>query len=544
MDRAFLDNMQTIFIVESINYKNNGITESVMRKIKFIEDAWGYRPILLTANYNAHLSLWEYFFSEGGQSETQTRLNMGTRVFGVFDYFQDCYPYNPSYNILEHPKRGNPDLQYREIVKNVFEVYDDGRLLRREHFTAAGERLQLIEIVDGDFKVSKSFLYDYMGYANKVILWDKEKPGFHPMEFFYSPDQKLRIQAEYRYIEDPEKSAFLSNRIYKDKNELIQYTMFDDGGSVTHVLDSHEKLIALCLDGLTSNPDKAYFICDECALYSGASTLLNKKNVASGVVMHNKFLNNSYDLKSEPQPFYKYVCENRRKFDGIVILTKQETNDFANKYEYSKRLFTIGHPYPFPIQRREFEERDHKRAVTISRLDPFKRLDLMAEIFAEVLKEIPDATLDIYGFGSQQKKLEDRIAELGIGESVRFKGFTNKAAEEMSKAACFLMTSEVEGLPLTLLESVSNGCPVFAFDIKYGPAAIVRDRVTGYLFKDKDKRAYARTLINYFKDMDMQRRMSGNCYDAAPDLGVEAFLEKWLALSRAMYDEIQKRGGV
>jgi glycosyltransferase involved in cell wall biosynthesis len=271
---------------------------------------------------------------------------------------------------------------------------------------------------------------------------------------------------------------------------------------------------------------------------------LTKKNIANATVIHSKFLEDAYNLKSPPQPFYKFVCENRKAYDGIAILTKQEAADFLGKYGPQKNIYVIGHPYPFPVEPVEFSTRDHKKAVAVARFDPVKRLDLMVEIFALVLKEVPDATLEIYGFGNEEKKIKEKIAALGAGENIKLMGFTNQAAKIMSEAACYLMTSNIEGLPLTLLEASSNGAPNFAFDIKYGPAAIIKPGVTGYLFKEGDKKGYARALIKFFKDPGIQRRMVDNCYDNAPSLGVAAFLEKWLAFTRVLYDKIvQKDGG-
>jgi len=101
--RDALHNAQMIFVVEDLKLKNNGIVESVMRKIKFIQDAWGIEPILLTAAHNISLSLLEIHFGEE-QTEGQTRFNEGTRVFSVFDYFQNSYPYRKGYDIQKRPK--------------------------------------------------------------------------------------------------------------------------------------------------------------------------------------------------------------------------------------------------------------------------------------------------------------------------------------------------------------------------------------------------------------------------------------------------------
>jgi glycosyltransferase involved in cell wall biosynthesis len=76
---------------------------------------------------------------------------------------------------------------------------------------------------------------------------------------------------------------------------------------------------------------------------------------------------------------------------------------------------------------------------------------------------------------------------------------------------------------------------VLSYDLKYGPASVVKNNVTGFLFKLDDKRAFARSLIKFFKDIDMQKRMSNNCYEDAPRFGVDVFLEKWWALIEMLY---------
>ena len=43
------------------------------------------------------------------------------------------------------------------------------------------------------------------------------------------------------------------------------------------------------------------------------------------------------------------------------------------------------------------------------------------------------------------------------------------------------MTSSFEGYPLSTLESMSRGCPVVSYDIKYGPREQITDGVDGFL---------------------------------------------------------------
>jgi poly(glycerol-phosphate) alpha-glucosyltransferase len=93
------------------------------------------------------------------------------------------------------------------------------------------------------------------------------------------------------------------------------------------------------------------------------------------------------------------------------------------------------------------------------------------------------------------------------------------------------MTSFAEGFGLGVSESVCNGCPAMAFDIKYGPSDIIKDGETGFLIPRFDKNLYASKLTELLKDVELQRTMSENCYADAERFGTEAFLESWRGMT-------------
>ena len=48
----------------------------------------------------------------------------------------------------------------------------------------------------------------------------------------------------------------------------------------------------------------------------------------------------------------------------------------------------------------------------------------------------------------------------------------------------FVMTSQMEGLPMVLLEAKSWGLPLVSFDIMTGPSDIIQDGINGYLIEE------------------------------------------------------------
>ncbi|MDR1560601.1 MAG: hypothetical protein LBS84_13105, partial [Clostridiales bacterium] len=100
MDSRLLDKIETIFLVDNLHVMHNGIIASVIRKMRFMEDEWGYRPLLLVGNYNIELQRMNIMLKYGGYKSDQTQFNESARVLSVYDHFQRSY--TPEVNETEY----------------------------------------------------------------------------------------------------------------------------------------------------------------------------------------------------------------------------------------------------------------------------------------------------------------------------------------------------------------------------------------------------------------------------------------------------------
>ena len=69
------------------------------------------------------------------------------------------------------------------------------------------------------------------------------------------------------------------------------------------------------------------------------------------------------------------------------------------------------------------------------------------------------------------------------------RGFLSQLDQEYSDAYLSLITSNMEGFSLALLESLSHGVPVISYDIKYGPSELISPDINGYLIPKNDEDA-------------------------------------------------------
>lgn len=132
------------------------------------------------------------------------------------------------------------------------------------------------------------------------------------------------------------------------------------------------------------------------------------------------------------------------------------------------------------------------RAGTIARLVPVKDLDLLLEVVALIVRDIPALRVAIVGKGPELASLQARSAALELERVVTFPGLVKPGAEAVHEFDVYLLTSISEGVPMSVLEAMAAGIPVVATDVG-GVSEAVEDGVTGYLVaRGGDRGALAR----------------------------------------------------
>lgn len=95
-----------------------------------------------------------------------------------------------------------------------------------------------------------------------------------------------------------------------------------------------------------------------------------------------------------------------------------------------------------------------RRLVATQQLNPDKGHETLLRALAAI--DLP-FELDVAGTGSHEAYLKDLAASLGIADRIRWHGFTTGVSEMLKRADVFLLASQSEGLPNTLLEALAQG---------------------------------------------------------------------------------------
>lgn len=131
--------------------------------------------------------------------------------------------------------------------------------------------------------------------------------------------------------------------------------------------------------------------------------------------------------------------------------------------------------------------------VTVGRMVPFKRQDLLLEAIAALREELPRLRCVIVGDGPERSRLERRAAELGVADLLRLPGHRDDVPDLLAAADVFALPSPAEHFGRVVIEAMAVGVPVVAAAAA-GPAEILEDGITGVLVTPGSSRSLARAL--------------------------------------------------
>lgn len=148
------------------------------------------------------------------------------------------------------------------------------------------------------------------------------------------------------------------------------------------------------------------------------------------------------------------------------------------------------------------------RLLSVRNLEPIYRIDNTLRAYALLKKEVPDATLTIAGYGSQEAALKTLVAEQQL-QDVSFVGRVEpeQIAALYERSDIFINSSVVDNQPVSILEAFAAGLPVISTptgDIAY----MIRDTQNGLLVPQEQPDAIAAAVRSLLAQPDVALKMA------------------------------------
>ena len=168
------------------------------------------------------------------------------------------------------------------------------------------------------------------------------------------------------------------------------------------------------------------------------------------------------------------------------------------------------------------------RIVSVSRLNKQKNIPLLLSAFEEFSRNHPQYTLEIFGEGDLEETIRKEIQELALDEKVILKGFCKDVHEKIRNAAMFVMTSDYEGMPNALLESMALGLPCISTDCPCGgPRMLIKSKWNGLLIPVGDREELYGAMCHLADDSESASEMGRNAQNVREMANLYKIISEW-----------------
>ena len=268
---------------------------------------------------------------------------------------------------------------------------------------------------------------------------------------------------------------------------------------------------------MVSNRDIASYI----VMMPATSFLLTslKNNTQSKIIVSERNNPGSYELISRLMMRYA-----TKKCDGLVV----QTEEIGKWHSGVKNKVVIPNAVNKDIV---FPKRTcvEKKIVAVGKLKKQKNYPMLIEGFSVFSEKHPDYSLEIYGQGCEEKTIKKLIHKYNLGGRVRLNGYTDKVLEHIVNAACFVMTSNYEGISNALIEAMSMGLPCVATDCDGGGAReLITDAENGFLIQKNSVKDLVSALEKIVSDETVARNISRNAKDGMHKYDYDVIYGRWL----------------
>jgi len=239
-------------------------------------------------------------------------------------------------------------------------------------------------------------------------------------------------------------------------------------------------------------------------------------------------------IHTDAPMFYDAVSPYTGCMDAVVGISTRITEQLAAMSGFvnvAKFCLLHGVKIPPVAERRETDERPLRILYFGRIMNPQKRVYLFPKILADLKQAGIPFQWRIVGEGNQRGELERQMVSENPRQQVTFSGSVPNAqvAAILDQHDIFLLASDAEGLPISLLEAMAHGVVPVVSDLASGIREVV-DASNGMLVPVQDLSGYARAIVHLHEHRDeLAAKSAAARVRVQSNFSVAAMTDRWLA---------------
>lgn len=253
------------------------------------------------------------------------------------------------------------------------------------------------------------------------------------------------------------------------------------------------------------NPDIIFSVQSHTNIIVILSKIISRKSKAKYILTEHTTMSIAY---AQSNNFKDHLVPVLAKFfypfaDMIVAVSKGIASDLRkivdipdNKIQVIYNPINLKSIDQLSLKKSEisFNKKDVYSVVSMGRLVPSKNHLLLLKAF-NLAKTNVNTRLILLGDGQERENLENFIKTNNLNDEIILLGYVSNPYSIMRKADLFVLSSNYEGFPVSILEALACGVPVVSTNCPNGPAEILDENKFGRLVPINNVQVLAYTII-------------------------------------------------
>lgn len=226
----------------------------------------------------------------------------------------------------------------------------------------------------------------------------------------------------------------------------------------------------------------------------------------------------------------KKMMKSLSNFDMVIVGNQDLKNEYQQLF-LKKKLEVILIPNALkeiPLDQASLKS---KKIITVGKLHKEKGYDDLLEVMKIIQDRGYNYQLEIVGDGYEMENIIKQITDLKL-KNILISGLTKheEVINKIKTSSLFVMTSHTESFGIGLLEAMSCGVPIIAFDEAEAARELIKNDINGYLIKNRDCQKMAMKIIALMDDYELRYNLGTCGKEISNSFDINAIKGEWIKI--------------
>lgn len=213
---------------------------------------------------------------------------------------------------------------------------------------------------------------------------------------------------------------------------------------------------------------------------------------------------------------------------GLVLQTPDAKAYFPKWIQ--KKAVILDNPLNPDFIEEYYQGERNKEIVSVGRIDSNKNQKLIIDAFCQIADQFPDTNLILYGDGEDREQLIRYAQKSKYRDQIFLPGAIQNVKKRIQKAKVFVLSSNTEGMPNSLMEAMALGIPSISTDCPCGgPKMLMEGKENGILVPVGEVEPMANAMKKLLTEKELWLKYSRNAYKLTEELHPDKVNQKWEA---------------